>query len=241
MRFTFHLFSPAHLAIIAAIPLIAAIFTWIQRRLGRESNIARFVLAGLLFAVTASYYANFILAGQAIFPAHLPLELCDASLWLMIVALLLRKAAVFDIAYFWALAGATMAVLTPNLATPTYFEAFEFFASHGLTVAAVLYLVWSRQARPRRWSIARAMIGVNIMAVIAGTFDYFYRTDYMFLRAKPAQASLLDFLGPWPWYILSCEFVGLALFVLLYLPFWRGNSQAHRGVSEKNVDKEVSV
>ena len=41
----------------------------------------------------------------------------------------------------------------------------------------------------------------------------------MFLRAKPVTGSALDLLGPWPWYILSVEGMGLALFLLLYLPF----------------------
>ena len=32
--------------------------------------------------------------------------------------------------------------------------------------------------------------------------------------------SLLDFLGPWPWYLLSLELIALVSFFLLDLP-WR--------------------
>ena len=56
-------------------------------------------------------------------------------------------------------------------------------------------------------------------------FDYFFGTDYFFLRAKPADPSLLDFLGPWPWYILSTEGVALILFLLIYLPVRRSRER----------------
>ncbi len=41
----------------------------------------------------------------------------------------------------------------------------------------------------------------------------------MFLRQKPTGATLLDALGPWPWYIASGAAVGLFAFFLWYLPF----------------------
>lgn len=31
--------------------------------------------------------------------------------------------------------------------------------------------------------------------------------------------NILDLMGPWPWYLVSAQFVALFLFVLLYLPF----------------------
>jgi hypothetical integral membrane protein (TIGR02206 family) len=50
--------------------------------------------------------------------------------------------------------------------------------------------------------------------------------NYGFLRAKPPQASLLDLLGPWPWYILALDALAVVLFTLLYLPFLRRPSPA---------------
>jgi uncharacterized membrane protein YwaF len=41
----------------------------------------------------------------------------------------------------------------------------------------------------------------------------------MFLREKPEAASLLDLMGPWPWYILSGALLALALFAALDAPF----------------------
>lgn len=40
----------------------------------------------------------------------------------------------------------------------------------------------------------------------------------MFLRRKPDD-SLLDLLGPWPWYIAFAGLLALAMFALLLTPF----------------------
>ena len=117
-----------------------------------------------------------------------------------------------------------MSLLTPSLTEPSLFLSVQFFADHGLLVTAILYLVWSRQARPRPGSVVRAMLVFNILLALIGTFDFIFKTNYMFLRAKPETVSLLTFLGPWPWYILAGDSVAFTLFLILYLPFRPANA-----------------
>ncbi|MGH2919846.1 MAG: TIGR02206 family membrane protein, partial [Solirubrobacteraceae bacterium] len=44
--------------------------------------------------------------------------------------------------------------------------------------------------------------------------------NYMFLRRKPDD-SLLDVMGPWPWYIATTGLLALAMFAALDAPFRR--------------------
>ena len=225
MTTNFKLFGPVHLAILAAVPVFAGLLTLLQRRLDPKARGLRIGLACFILLDAAVYYAYLIAHGQLTFPDHLPLELCDASLCLVIVALLTLNKTVYDLAYYGALAGASMALLTPNLWEPfPSFGTIQFFVDHGLIVIGALYLAWSGQMRPRAGSIGRAMLGVNLFAALVGTFDSFFKTDYMYLRAKPANASLLDVLGPWPWYLVAAEGVALVVFTLLYLPFRKANA-----------------
>jgi hypothetical integral membrane protein (TIGR02206 family) len=222
MTTNFRLFGPAHLFILGSVPALAAILAVIQRTLPAGARGLRIGLATVILLDAVVYYGYLIAHGQLTFPDHLPLELCDASLCLVIIALFTLNRAVYDLAYYGALAGATMALLTPNLWEPfPSFSTIQFFVDHGLIVVGALYLVWSKQMRPRPGSVARAMLAVNIFAACVGTFDFLFKTDYMYIRAKPPNASLLDVLGPWPWYIVTAEFVACGVFILLYLPFWR--------------------
>ncbi len=216
------LFGPEHLVILITVPALAALLAVLQRRFFAGSRGLRLLLGAILLLDTVVFYWYQVAHGLLSFPGHLPLELCDLSLVLVCVCLFRPKRTVFDLAYYLSLGGATMALLTPNLWEPfPSFGTVQFFIAHGLTVAGVLYLVWSGLARPRRGSIGRAMLGLNVFAVAVGGFDYFFKTNYMYLRAKPPNASLLDVLGPWPWYIASAEACTVAIFELLYLPFRR--------------------
>jgi len=227
MQSNFRLFGPAHLLILGAVLSLAGVLAVVQRRLPAGSRSLRIGLAVLLLLDSVVYYGYLVFRGQLTFPDHLPLELCDASLYLTIIALFTLSKAVFDLAYYGALAGATMALFTPNLWEPfPSFGTVQFFVAHGLIVTGALYLAWSGLARPRSGSVGRAMVAVNIYAAFVGTFDFIFKTNYMYLRAKPQNASLLDFLGPWPWYLVGAEGVAFVVFLLLYLPFRRSAGNA---------------
>lgn len=215
-----------HLGLLGAVAVLALALAFVQRRVLRGSPWLRVSVGAVLLAETIAWYSYQAAMGQMT-TAHLPLELCDFTLFLAIVELFTLSPAVFDVCYYLALGGTSMALLTPDL-----WERFpslatcQFFFAHGLVVAAVLYLAIAGLARPRRGSVGRALLAVNLWAVVAGSFDWVFRTNYMYLRQKPQQGSLLSLLGPWPWYIAGGEGVALALFVLLYLPFWRGNRRS---------------
>ena len=60
----------------------------------------------------------------------------------------------------------------------------------------------------------------QVYVACAGLVDWLTRTNYGYLAAKPMHGSLLDFLGPWPWYVGSLELLSLVFFTVFYAPFW---------------------
>jgi len=65
----------------------------------------------------------------------------------------------------------------------------------------------------------RVVVGLNLYMLVVFGINKLVDGNYMFIMHKPETPSLIDVLGPWPWYILSLEAIGLIICFLLYLPF----------------------
>jgi len=93
-----------------------------------------------------------------------------------------------------------------------------------------IYMTVVEGFRPTWKSFWRVVIGSNIYMVIVFFINLAIGSDYLFINGKPATASILDLLPPWPIYILYMEALGLITFLILYSPFivkdWRARKIA---------------
>ncbi len=220
MRTGFVLFGRAHLLILASLPAMAALLAWLVRRHPARARRVRLCLGVFLIANELVWQAYRLRVEGFRFPEGLPLQLCDLALWLTVVALLTLKPWSCEAAYLIGLSGSGMALLTPDLWAPFWsYPTAYFFLAHGGVVVSVLYLCWAASLRLRSGSLWRVLAAANLYAAGVGVFNALFHTNYMYLCRKPAGASLLDYLGPWPLYIFAGEVVALGVFVLLWLPF----------------------
>jgi hypothetical integral membrane protein (TIGR02206 family) len=209
-----------HLAVLATIPAAAAILSFLTRRYPASALITRIALAAFLIADGLIWHTYRYLVQGVRVPELLPLEMCDASFWLTAAALLTLEEHIFDLAYYWGIAGSGMAILTPYLRAPLHtYQSYQYFTGHSLLIAGVLYLLWSNQARPRARSWWFALWSLNLYGIFVAVVDWLTGTNFMYLREKPLSSSLFDMLGPWPWYIAGADFIALIVFWLMQLPF----------------------
>ncbi|HMA61112.1 MAG TPA: TIGR02206 family membrane protein [bacterium] len=151
----------------------------------------------------------------------LPLQLCGMAVILSAVLLITKNYQIYEIVYFWSLAGAVQALLQPNLTRfgfPHY-RYFQFFLSHGLIMTTAIFATVSFGFRPTKKSIIRVFVFTNIYALFIGLFNLISGGNYMFLCHKPETASLMDAFGPWPIYIIPLEIIALVSYLFYYSPF----------------------
>lgn len=221
----FQLFSFPHLVIIALVPLSAAVLARWSRDNAQRARSIRITLGLIILINELAWYGYYVQQGWFAFPYSLPLHLCDVVLWLTIYTALTVKPWAYELIYYWGLAGTTMALLTPEVSTPALsYLTLRFLFAHGVIITTILFLTWRRLLRPRKGSHWRALLFLHIYAGFIGLFNYIFRTNFFYICEKPIEASLLDYMGPWPIYLLVGDLLALAFFRLLWLPFRRSTS-----------------
>jgi hypothetical integral membrane protein (TIGR02206 family) len=220
------LFGPLHLSLLAAIAAAAIALAWLCRRGALPVKATRWTL-GLALACNELVWWIYRYKKEGIHKGNLPLQLCDAAIWISVLACLTEAPVIVEFAWFAGLAGAAMALLTPNLISPwPAYPALYFFAAHGGIVICVAVLVFGSGRRFSSGAVWRSFGLLLLYAALVGLVDWALGSNYMFLIHKPEAASILDRMGPWPWYLCGGGALGLALFWLLWLPV-RPRRNAH--------------
>jgi hypothetical integral membrane protein (TIGR02206 family) len=219
---TFRPWHAQHITALTGISALCILTAWAAKRLTVTENkwLGR-LIAFILIGFAAAFYIQQGMAHSLDLRYSLPLELCYIVLIACIISLFRPSQFGSEIAYYWGLGGVLQALATPDLANgfPSW-EFILFFWSHGTTLLAIVFIIAGQNFRPQKGSIARMMITLNLYGLTIGTLDAALGWNYGYLCQKPAVPSLLDFLGPWPWYLLSLEVVAILIFLLLSLP-WR--------------------
>ncbi len=215
-------FGPDHLAVLALTAVAALVLVALARRHrdDRTGAAVRMTLALLMLAGVLGYVGAELRLGQVALVEFLPLHLCDAAIFVGVFALSTRTPLACELLYFWAFAGSTLAMVTPEViwAFPDW-RFVVFFLMHGLTVIAAAVLTFGFGCRPRPGAAWRAF-GLTLgYAVLVAGLNRLLDANFLYLRAKPVTPTLLDRFGPWPWYLGVSAAIGLALFHVLALPF----------------------
>ena len=228
MPAAFHPFTREHFVALGIGAVVAAGFIVVGRRGGSSRKFATRLLALINLAVfPLSVAAWHSLDMEKSVDNWLPFHLCDIAAVTAAVALLTKRPLFCALTYFWGLAATIQGLITPAITVG--FPAWPFvmfFVHHFSVVTAALYLPLAAEWRPKRpvWRSPLEVLGWSLVYLaFAMTVNRLVGSNFAFASRPPDNPSLIDHLGPWPWYLLSMLGIAVGVFLLLALPFVSGS------------------
>lgn len=150
----------------------------------------------------------------------LPLHLCNIISLLLPFFAIYRKQWIYEILIFWILAGTSQAMITPDLVNGfPHYHYLKYWIVHAGLVIFILYATFVFGMRPTVKSIFKSFLALQGYFLLMLLINKLLGSNYFFISQKPAQGSLLDYFGDWPYYIFVAELVLFPYFFLIYLPF----------------------
>lgn len=219
---TFTMFTPVHLMMVlanlgfGAILIIAAARTKNPRT---EWAIRLFIVVSIWFIWV---YLRIYRITHDCFSIQedLPLHLCGFSSFLIPLMLLNKNQKLYQINYYWGLGGATQALMTPSITEfKPWFLFWEFFFTHSMIVIGAIYATVIFKYRPTFKGLVWTWVLTASLLLPIGLINKWIGANYFFIAHKPETASLLDFMGPWPFYLIPLSGLAVVIFLIFYIPF----------------------
>lgn len=219
-------YGPSHLtvmALLAAGGLALVLWGRGHRDPTTVARDCRFLAVAILVFMLPLQAVAIVRSGYDL-QRSLPLQLCDVAALLAPYALWSRRHWAVSLTYYWGLTLTTQAVITPDLSRDFPDPVFIlFWGMHLLIVWAAIYLTWGLGIAPDWRSYGTAVaVTLGWMVIVFGV-NSVLGSNYGYLNAKPAAASLLDYFGPWPAYLLVEVAIVSAVWALMTLPWTRGS------------------
>ncbi len=100
-------------------------------------------------------------------------------------------------------------------------EFLLFWGLHLFVIWTAIYLTWGVGMRPG-WRDYRLTVVVSIgWAIVAMVVNWITGANCGFLNRKPEIGSVLDMLGPWPWYLIPEIALVPGIWALMTWPWTR--------------------
>lgn len=239
-------FTLAHFApiiVMIAVILLIAKFADRIRDLKCEKTF-RYILAFALICSEMSYYWRLI-AVPSLNPNpvdHLPISVCGWAVIFCSYMVIGKSQTLFDISYFWLLAGSIFALITPTVITyagPTRFRYYQFWLEHTLGYVAIFYMIFVHKMRPTVKSAIKSYVSLVALAVIA----YFSNViigpgaNYLFMARPESTPSILDILpSNFALRILIMASAITLLYFVAYLPWLIKDIRAKKSAVPKEKE-----
>ena len=221
----FQLFGLAHNLMILVTLSLALGLTRFARSKPDEKILKRVrcTMAGLLVIavaldplLTLRRYGMGEFGWGLVIDSSLPLYLCDVVSLFLAYALITKSQRITEIGYLWGCAGTIQGLITPTLFFDwKTIEFYIFFLQHGGVPIAAIFLVWGLRITPQKGAWIRALYWSWGYMAIVMTINWAIGKNYGFLNGLPEVHTLFNYMGPYPFYLITLQIVAFILYFVL--------------------------
>ncbi len=148
--------------------------------------------------------------------SSLPLYLCDVTSIVTAIALFSKNHRYAEIAYLWGLAGTTQGLITPTLFHDwDTMEYYNFFLQHSGVPIAAITLVWGMRIVPRKGAFKRIVVWSWAYMLVTKSINHIIDENYGFLNRKPEFDTLFNYMGDYPYYLITLQVMAFAVYYVL--------------------------
>jgi len=219
----FALFGWWHLATLGALVLFGL---WVVRSglsAGPEGRrLRRWLLVTLLVVVELEWHGWQALHGFWSVRRMLPFHMCSVLTYATMVALAGERRRLYPLLYYFGIAGALQAVLTPDSGFGfPHIRFLNTMVGHGVLVISGVWVVVVEGYRPTWRHAWRCLGALHLYAAFVFVVNRLLGSNYLWIMAKPPSASALDAFPDWPWYLIPLDILVVGVLILMTWPFAR--------------------
>ena len=218
----FHAFGQAHFIPLGLVALIGlSVILFANNKLDQDRQYQLIFYLSLIPCLGYAFNVIFpLIEGDFNVKDDLPIHLCRFLAVTSPLVIKYRNRYWIGIFYFWILAGTLNANITPDVefAFP-HWTYFNYWMVHSFLIIIPIYYVAVLKLKISFKDLKNAFWMANAFLIFTLIVNVILGSNYMYSLNKPVSASILDYMGPWPVYLLVGQLLALVLFLILYIPF----------------------
>jgi hypothetical protein len=223
----FILFSNEHLITVGIGFISCILLVFLGFFTEKKATFAKIVAIAVLGVKIAELLFRHHYYGETV-AELLPLHLCPIVIILSIFMMFFHSEVLFQPVYFWSI-GAFFAILMPDIRDGmSNFASQSFFITHFFILFSTAYAFVHFRFRPTKAGFLCSFLLLVTLAFIMYFVNNKLGTNFLYVNHPPVTKSLMDFMGPWPYYIFSLAGIDIAISFFMYLPF-RKNKKSKYG------------
>lgn len=230
-----HLVTAVYGIITAGILVVAA-----RRVNGQPLEMVLRRVIGLVYGVVALVYFAYILrSDRVVYDETLPFHFTDVLRVITPLSIATGDDRAVSLSFYWGFILNSMAILSPDAAwvADRRVQETAYWGFHWGAIIVPIMMTFGFGYRPT-WQAFYKVIPFTIgWSALASVANVVTGGNYTFTARKPRGASALDYLGPWPVYIIA----GSSLIVSAWagMTWWSDTSGAGGRLSRRGLLRRV--